>query len=157
MKNTRVLDPALPGHLDHRTMKLLGYHLAQASIPTNTAFKKYIGTVFQLNKVEFTILMLVASNETVTPKRLSIAINVPAPNLTIILDNLEKRELIARSRSETDRRVQYVNLTPKGLTMVGEMNAVTDAMEQELLKHLTPAERAMLFELLKKVALHRRV
>jgi DNA-binding MarR family transcriptional regulator len=158
MKSSRALESALPGHLNHgKMMKLLGYHLAQAGIPSNKIFDKHIGSEFSLKRVEFTILMLVWSNQQVTPKSLSQALGIPAPNLTLILDRLEGRALILRSRSETDRRVQYVNLTPQGLDLVVKADALSDTMEQELLKHLTEAERGMLFELLKKVAIHRNV
>ncbi len=158
MTSSRPNEPRLPGHLDHsKMMKLLGYHLAQASIPTNNLFKNKIGQEFQLNKLEFTILMLLLSNDEVTPKRLSTAINIPAPNLTVILDRLEKRELLARTRSQADRRVQHVQLTPQGLAMAREIDQLSDVMEQDLLSHLTEAECGMLFELLKKVAVHRRV
>lgn len=153
----RIHEPALPGHLDHGKMtKLLGYNLAQASIPTNSIFKNEIGSVFQVNKLEFTILMLLSSNDDVTSKRLSVALNIPAPNLTVILDRLETRELIVRVRSQTDRRVQRVRLTVSGCTTVEKMDELSEAMETQLLGHLTPAERAMLFELLRKVAAHRR-
>ena len=40
--------------------------------------------------------------------------------------------------------------------MASEVAAVTETMEKDLLGHLTKAEQAMLFELLKKVAVHRR-
>ena len=158
MTTARAKEPALPGHLDHSRMaKLLGYHLAQASIPTTSLFKKHIGTVLQLNKLEFTILMLVSSNEEVTPKRLSVAMNIPAPNLTLILDRLENRALLTRIRSEADRRVQHVKLTRKGLDLARKADTLANTHEQELLSHLTEAERGMLFELLTKVAIHRRV
>src|SRR5580704_17744989 len=39
-------------------------------------------------------------------------------SLTRILDELEERGLITRARSETDRRVVGLTLTPKGLSMV---------------------------------------
>lgn len=158
MTPARATEPALPGHLDHGKLKrLLGYSLAQASIPTNTIFKKQIGGVFQLNKLEFTTLMLLSSNGEATPKRLTAALNIPAPNLTLLLDRLEKRTLLSRLRSETDKRVQRVCLTAQGKAMVTEMEKASEAMEQQLLGHLTVAERAMLFELLTKVAAHRRV
>jgi MarR family transcriptional regulator for hemolysin len=158
MSSSRAPEPSLPGHLNHGPMrKLLGYHLAQASIPTNHIFKSHIEAQFQLNKLEFTILMLVSSNADVTPKRLSVAMNIPAPNMTLILDRLEKRELLTRVRSETDRRVQYVRLTEQGRAMAEAVDRETDTMEQELLRHLTEGERGMLFELLRKVAAHRRV
>ena len=90
MTDSRLKQTPFAGQLDHSKMaKLLGYQLARASIPTDRLFKKHIGSSFLLNKVEFTILMLVSSNQEVTPKRLSNALNVPSPNLTLILDRLE--------------------------------------------------------------------
>ena len=146
----------LPGHLDHRRLTtLLGYHLAQATVPTNNVFKSHISETFSLNKLEFTILMLLVANEEVTPKRLSRAMNVPASNMTLILDRLESRELVKRLRSEEDRRVQYLQLTKKGIKLTREVVAVADTMEHDLLSHLTKAEQAILFELLKKIAIHR--
>ena len=54
---------ALPGGLDHGKMRgLLGYNLAQAAIPSLKIFNKRIGEPFQLRRIDFTILMLVASN-----------------------------------------------------------------------------------------------
>ena len=41
-----------------------------------------------------------------------------AGSLTRILDELEQRDLIARVRSETDRRVVTLSLTPQGLALV---------------------------------------
>ena len=41
---------------------LLGYNLAQAAIPSLKIFAKRIGEPFQLRRLDFTILMLVAAN-----------------------------------------------------------------------------------------------
>ncbi len=152
------LETALPGHLDHsKMMKLLGYNLAQASIPTSKLFDKHIGEVFQLKRVEFSILMLLSSNPEVTAKQLSLAINFAAPHLTVILDKLEGRDLIVRVRGEKDRRVQYIKLTEAGARLAAQIDAVADTMEQEALRYLSAGERGILFELLKKIAVHRRV
>jgi DNA-binding MarR family transcriptional regulator len=157
-KAPQLTKTVLPGHLDPgRIDHLLGYQIALASIPTNTLFKKYIGDDFQVSKVEFTILMLLSSNDSVTPKRLSSAMNLPAPNLTLVLDKLERRHLLSRVRSDSDRRVTQLSLAPEGKRMVKRMQPVVDDMETELLKYLSPAETAMLFELLKKISSHRRV
>jgi DNA-binding MarR family transcriptional regulator len=154
-KSTAELN--LPGHLNHRRLStLLGYHLAQASVPTNNLFKIRIGLPFQLSKLDFTILMLLSANESVTPKRLSAAMNIPASNLTLIVDRLVARELVARERSNQDRRVQYMALTDKGTALAQEVIAVSDVMENDLLQHLTLAEQAMLLELLRKIAVHRK-
>ncbi len=151
-------DGALPGHLDHgRMRKLLGYNLAQAAIPSFKIFQKRIGEPFQLRRIDFTILMLVASNRHVTQRQMSLALEVSPPRLTLVCDKLEERELITRTRSDDDRRKQYIALTRKGTALVRKAERIADHMEKELLGHLTELEQAMLFQLLEKVAIHRRV
>ena len=151
-------EAALPGGLDHgRMRRILGYNLAQAAIPSLRIFNKRIGEPFQLRRLDFTILMLVASNPHVTQRQMSVALDVSAPRLTLVCDKLEERELITRTRSEDDRRKQIIALTRKGTALVKKAERIADGMERELLGHLTDAERSTLFALLEKVALHRRV
>jgi len=151
-------DANLPGHLDHgRMRKLLGYNLAQAAIPSFKIFQKRIGEPFELRRIDFTILMLVASNPHVTQRQMSLALEVSAPRLTLVCDKLEERELITRTRSDHDRRKQYIALTRKGTALVRKAERIADHMEKELLGHLTELEQTMLFQLLEKVAIHRRV
>lgn len=151
-------ETALPGGLDHGKMRsLLGYSLAQAAIPSLKIFNKRIGEPFQLRRIDFTILMLVASNPNVTQRQMSLALDVSAPRLTLVCDKLVERELITRTRSEEDRRKQTIALTRKGAALVRKAERIADGMESELLGHLSDLERVQLFELLEKVARHRRV
>ena len=85
-------DTSLPGGLDHGRMRgLLGYNLAQAAIPSLKIFNKRIGEPFQLRRIDFTILMLVASNPDVTQRQMSLALDVSAPRLTLVCDKLVER------------------------------------------------------------------
>ncbi len=155
-KTTKHRESGLPGGLDHgRMQKLLGYNLAQAAIPSFKIFEKRIGEPFQLRRLDFTILMLVASNPHVTQRQMSLALDVSAPRLTIVCDKLVERELISRTRSESDRRKQYIALTRKGASLVRKADRVADHMEEELLGHLSDLEKTLLFQLLEKVAVHR--
>ena len=108
-------------------------------------------------KVNSPILMLVAANPGVTQRQMSLALEVSAPRLTLVCDKLEERELITRTRSEDDRRKQYIALTRKGGALVRKAERIAEHMERELLGHLTALEQTMLFQLLEKVAVHRRV
>ncbi len=136
---------------------LLGYRMAQAYIPAQAAFYKYIGEPHKLRHTEFTILMLVKSNPAVTQKQLAQTLAVSAANITILLDRLVDKGWIERVRSEADRRVQHIHLTAVGARLADDSFAASLVSERELLKHLTHGERAMLLELLDKVARHRRV
>lgn len=157
MKSRKAPEPKLLGQLEHGTMlNLLGYHLAQASIPTNSAFKKHISDAHQLNKLEFTTLMLLKENKNLTPKRLSLALNMPASNLTLLLDRIEKRKLIVRTQSVEDRRVQNISLTLSGNKLTEKLKKICGVMEDDVLSHITNAEQEILFELLRKIARHRK-
>ncbi|HEV7575800.1 MAG TPA: MarR family winged helix-turn-helix transcriptional regulator [Caldimonas sp.] len=160
MRSPTKTDPesSLPGGLDHGKMRrLLGYNLAQAAIPSLKIFNRRIGEPFELRRIDFTILMLVAANPHVTQRQMSLALDVSAPRLTLVCDKLVERELITRTRSEDDRRKQTIALTRKGTALVKKAERIADSMEGELLGHLSEGERTLLFQLLEKVARHRRV
>ena len=121
------------------------------------AFTRHIGEPHRLSPVEFTILMLVASNRDATQKQLSQALAVSAPNVTTLLDRMGERDLLARVRNQTDRRSQHVRLTRKGAALVREVREISRTMERDLVRALSEAERGILIELLQKVARGRRV
>lgn len=39
-------------------------------------------------------------------------------NITLVLDNLEKRNLVTRERDREDRRMVYIHLTPEGNALI---------------------------------------
>lgn len=149
--------PSRGGLDDERLRRLLGYSLVQAAIPTTNLYTRHVGEPFGLRRVEYSLLALVDSNQDVTPKQLARALSVSMPYLTVTLDRLEERGLLSRSRNEVDRRSQHVRLTRKGLDLVKKAESVAMTMEKDLLGHLTAGEKALLFELLERVASHRRV
>jgi DNA-binding MarR family transcriptional regulator len=136
---------------------LVGYQLAQAAIVTNQVFDQQVGRARGgLRRVEFTILALVQANRDVTARQLARALAVTPPNIAIWLDKLESRGLIARERSVADARMQHVRLTARGTTLVERSVQALLEGERAALDALSGAERAMLVELLHKVALSRR-
>ena len=141
-----------PG-LDQRCLQhLLGYQIARADVPTRRAFAEHVGRPLELSPVEFSCLVLLAFNPGATPKQLAEALAMVAPAVTVLLDRLEKRGWIQRARSDSDRRAQLVTLTPAGDETARKAHALSLDMEREVLKALSAAERAILVELLQKVA-----
>ena len=136
---------------------LVGYQIAQAAIVTNQVFDAQVGHQRGgLRRVEFTILALVQVNRDVTARQLARALAVTPPNIAIWLDKLESRGLIVRERSAHDARMQHVRLTARGTAVVERAVQVLLQGERVALDALSAAERAMLVELLHKVALSRR-
>ena len=132
--------------------EVLGYHVAQAAVTTVALFERHVGHPHGLRKVEFSMLMLLAANGPLMPKRLGQALALSAPNLSLILDRLQARGLLQRQRSEVDRRSQNIVLTAEGAELARASELSAQPMERELLARLSPAEHAMLIELLRKIS-----
>ena len=135
---------------------IVGYQLAQASIVTNQVFEDLAGRDGGLHRVEFTILALVQANPGVTARSLARALAVTPPNIAVWIDRLESRQFVQRNRSDSDGRVQHIHLTKPGAALVQQCTQRLLDGEQAALATLSSAERAMLVELLHKVALARR-
>jgi DNA-binding MarR family transcriptional regulator len=135
---------------------VLGYQLAQASLLTDQRFVSAVGKPTGLGQVEFTLLHLIKQNAKVTPSRLARALAVSMPAITVWMGKLEQRGLITRRRSATDRRSAHVEVTAEGQALVTQAMAAVLAEEAQLLAQLSAAERAMLLELLRKVARQRK-
>jgi DNA-binding MarR family transcriptional regulator len=131
---------------------IVGFHIARAAVTTYETFERHLGAPFDLRKVEFSLLMLLLANEGVSPKPLARALRITAPKLTLLLDRLQQRGLLARRPNPQDGRSQHVVLTDSGLHLAQAAQAAADSMERELLARLSPAEHAMLIELLGKLS-----
>ena len=73
-------------------------------------------------------------------------------SLDTILDRLAERGLVKRVRSTVDRRAQQLHLTPAGRELTARAEVIAATMENDALQALSSAERALLIELLLKVA-----
>lgn len=135
---------------------VVGYQLAQASIVTTQIFNHEVGGPLDLRTVEYTVLALVHANPGVTARQLSRGLSVAPPNIAVWLDRLQARGLVERSRSETDARVQHLQATAKGAALAKQATRRLRDGETAALAALSAAERAMLVELLHKVALTRK-
>lgn len=78
------------------------------------------------------------------------------PNIAIWLDKLESRGLVSRTRSESDARMQHIRITRAGAALVDRLVQLLLEGEQSALAALSAAERAMLIELLHKIAMSRK-
>lgn len=57
------------------------------------------------------------------------------PDITRLLDRLEARGLVMRSREEKDRRVIHVRITPEGLRILGELDGPIKEVDRRQLAH----------------------
>jgi DNA-binding MarR family transcriptional regulator len=71
------------------------------------------------------------------------------PDITRLLDRLEKRGLIARSRDSKDRRMVLARITPEGLQMLDRLDGPIEEGHRKQLGHLGRERLKALCELLR--------
>jgi DNA-binding MarR family transcriptional regulator len=130
-----------------------GYFLARARFIAFRTFHEHIGEAHQLKPVEFALMVLLGSNHEVTQKQLSQTLGVAQPNMTGLLRRLEERGLLERTRSDRDKRMQFITLTSAGTKLIRQALAAGKGMDKGWLGRLSNAEQAMLVELLEKLTL----
>jgi DNA-binding MarR family transcriptional regulator len=152
-KNPPKTDTTPAGRLVEAGLRqIVGYGIAQAAITANDVFTAKVGKPLSLRRVEYTLLMLIQENPACSASRLARALDVTAPNITMWIDKLEERGWVVREKSQVDRRSQHLRLSPKGARLATEATQRLIEGERAALARLSPAERAMLTELLHKVA-----
>lgn len=141
--NRPDLDLSRLGHL-------LGLRTSLADAKLRRAFHQGMREL-RLRPVDFTILVLLASNEMVNQKMLCRTLDLSPPGLAVVLDRLQARQLLVRERNEADRREHRLTLTPAGRALAERAEQLSHTIEGDVLGVLTPGERLLLGELLEKV------
>ncbi len=70
------------------------------------------------------------------------------PDITRLLNRLEDRGFVERTRARHDRRVIYGKITAAGLKLLREMDAPVDKHGREILRHVGQEKLKQLIELL---------
>ena len=73
----------------------------------------------------------------------------PVPDLTRVLDKLEKRGFVERHRDAADRRVVRVSLTPAGGRLVNKLDIPVEQLHENQLSMLTDRQVEQLLKLCK--------
>jgi DNA-binding MarR family transcriptional regulator len=107
----------------------------------------------ELTFSQWTTLVALHDGRIATPGDLSQNICHDAGSLTRLLDQMVERGLVVRGRSETDRRVVTLSLTPRGRSLVEALAPKVMHFWNELLSGFTHAEVDALISLLTRLVL----
>jgi DNA-binding MarR family transcriptional regulator len=73
------------------------------------------------------------------------------PDMTRLLDRMEKHGLITRARQADDRRVVKTRITPKGLSLLKTLDQPIRDLHERQFRHIPAARQKILFDLLDEV------
>jgi DNA-binding MarR family transcriptional regulator len=73
------------------------------------------------------------------------------PDMTRLLDRLEKRGLITRERQTDDRRVVKARITPQALSLLKTLDQPVRELHKRQFRHMSAARLKILFDLLEEI------
>jgi DNA-binding MarR family transcriptional regulator len=73
------------------------------------------------------------------------------PDMTRLLDRMEKHRLITRARQTDDRRVVKTRITRKGLGLLETLDQPVHDLHKRQFRHMSAARLKILFDLLEEV------
>lgn len=128
----------------------LGYYLAKARnvlvARTDQALKP-----LDLTSQQIGVVLLLASGRARTPQELSREMSYDSGSMTRMIDRLEKKGFVSRSRSEADRRIVELNLTERGLDAAERLPLIGAAVLNEQLHGFSRAELDLLTGMLARI------
>lgn len=106
---------------------------------------------FDLRVPSFSCLSLIVENPGIAPSSLAECLRMERPNIVVIIDELESRDLITRQRSSSDKRRFELRATVRGRHLHDKAALEIHRQEERLLAGLSEEERAQLIQLLGKI------
>ena len=107
----------------------------------------------RLTPKQFVAMEFISKNPCISQKNIAENIGTAPAVMVGILDDLSKRGLLKRKRSPHDRREYYVQLTPKGMSMLEEIRRMAFEVEDLYQEKtgMTDEERAIILPILRKI------
>lgn len=127
--------------------------LLDASDAVNKYMSCYLND-FGLTATKFNTLQVLSDDSSggVTQNQLGSRLTVTGPNVTGVIDRLERDNLVARETHPTDRRANLVKLTDEGQSLFEQAADLHATRTRELLAILTEDEKRTFASLLKKIS-----
>lgn len=132
-------------------MRMTAFLLAQLGAHAADRFAERIAPL-DLAPRHVGLLRWIAAHPGASQREIAAAFGVQPSRVVVLVDELERRDLVQRHQDPGDRRSRSVRLTERGERMLAEVGRVFLAHQADLLAALTEEESAVLGELLGKVA-----
>lgn len=134
----------------------VAFLLSQVGTHAAFAFEERLAAL-ELTPHHAGLLRMLGANAGLSQQELSDRFGVFPSRLVILLDQLEKLHLIQRRDNPSDRRGHRLYLTRAGRQALTRIGTVTRALEKDLCKALSDAERETLTSLLTRIVAQQKI
>jgi len=108
---------------------------------------------FGLSPTQYNVLRILkgAGESGVTCKDIGARMIARDPDITRLLDRLERRNLLTRNRAKEDRRFVAIRITPEGLALLRELDVPMERKQLALMQHMDKDQLHSTVELLEQL------
>lgn len=124
--------------------------LSQVSQVFRTVSDAYTEEV-DIPRGQAALLCVVAKQDGLTQSEIAEALSVQGATVSSMLGRLEKAGMVIRRRDPEDNRLVRVYLTDAGLQKERAINAQFGALQEQIFKGISDAERGLLREWLRRI------
>ncbi|TYC63577.1 MarR family transcriptional regulator [Rhodobacterales bacterium] len=138
---------------DRVLRSLYGYQMKRTFNAIQTDLTRTLKP-FDLRMLTYTALVLIVENPGLRQSQLAEAMDIERPNLVVILDELERRDLVIRDRLESDRRAYALKATLAGTRLCEKAIAAVSAHETGLLEGVAEEAKAGAMEVMRRIEMN---
>src|SRR5438552_13251560 len=143
-RNSRT-DPTTP------PFQNAAFLLSTLGFTISRRFQQVLGPL-ELEPGEFALLRAVAANEGEPQNALAERLHISPSWMVAVVDQLERRELLARTPHARDRRVRNLHLTAAGKKLLRQAERRAQQFDRQVTDPLSETELLQLLELLGRAA-----
>ena len=101
------------------------------------------------------VIRIIGRQPGITQRQLADKLGALQSRVVALLDGLERKGLAERNRSTTDRRVQQLDLTDAGRSLLAKLRLAAEAQEAVVAEGLSDQQKGDLYQLLSTLSARR--
>lgn len=128
------------------------YLLAMASETTSAAFQPVYRHGYGMLRTEWRVLFHLGRYGAMTARDVCTRARLHKTKVSRAVAALETKRFLSRTTSETDRRAEFLSLTPTGTRTYRALSAEAQAFDAHMMERFTPEEARVLRACLHRLA-----
>ncbi len=106
---------------------------------------------FEITPEQFVILDTVFKNNSIYQRQIGELIGKDRPNVARLINILEEKNLIIRTKDSNGRQINRIKLTEKGLNTRNKIHPIINSVRNSYLKDIDEEELNLCFNILNKI------